>query len=136
MSSVARRPSRKSFQRALIAGISLTALLVVVATPVVAAPRESSHITVDQPVAFGQTTMAHVNPGGTGVYVLTQCYLPDGKYVFAAFSDVDSNNVSVVGPLSSSKWKSGAANCTAQEGSFAKNGRWLVAAQTAFSVQP
>src|SRR5688572_6471448 len=51
-------------------------------------PAASGQITVAGPVSHGQTTMATVNPGGTDVYVFTQCWTADGTYVYAAYSPV------------------------------------------------
>jgi hypothetical protein len=105
-----------------------------------AAARSSGHITVDGPVSYGGTTTATVNPGGTDVYVFVQCYAPnmDGKYVYAAYSPVNSRNVASIGPLASALWTSGGASCTAQEGYFTRNGfgKWVVSASTTFKVTP
>jgi hypothetical protein len=117
----------------------MTALMIALAaSSVSAARRETGTITVAGPVSHGEMTTATVNPGGDQVYVFTQCYLSDGKYVYAAYSPVGSDNTATIGPLSSTLWTSGGANCTAKEGYFTRNGfgRWVTAASTSFTVQP
>ncbi len=125
----------KSLSRGFVTTALVASLLVVMTGSAIGA-RQKGVVTVEQPVAHGETTTATVNPGGSRTYVLVQCYTPDGAYVYAAFFGVDADNRATVGPLTSSLWPSGAGDCTAQEGTFAKNGRWQVAASTSFSVQP
>ncbi len=100
----------------------------------------SGVITVQVPVAHGETTGATVNPGGTDVYVFVQCYAPDfgGEYVYAAYFPVSADKTATIGPLASSLWKSGGASCRAQEGYFTRNGfgKWVALAKTTFTVQP
>ena len=88
--------------------------------------------------AYGGTTTATVNPGGTNTYVFVQCYAPDfgGTYVYAAYFPVDSSNHAQLGPLWSTLWPQGNAACRAQEGYFTRNGfgRWESLATTTFRV--
>jgi hypothetical protein len=112
--------------------------LVVATSSVFAGPRVSGHLTVDQPVAYGGMTIAHANPGGTNVYVFSQCWDAAGNYVYARYSAVNADNTSAVGPMSSDVWSGGGASCTAKEGYFTRNGfgRWVTLAETTFTVQP
>ena len=121
------------------ATIAIFALLV---SPAFGAPggngggKVSGHITVGDAVYGGMTT-ATVNPGGANVYVYVECST-DGKLVYAAYFPVDSNNHADVGPLWSTLWSNSAAQCSAQEGYFTRNGfgKWVVDATTTFAVSP
>jgi len=101
-----------------------------------AAAKVVGRITVQEPVAHGETTIATVNPGGANVYVFVQCYNPD--YVFAAYYPVGADNQAVLGPLWATTWKSGGGDCTAKEGYFRRDGwgKWVTVAQTSFTVTP
>jgi hypothetical protein len=96
----------------------------------------TGHITVPDAVYGGMTT-ATVNPGGD-VYVYVQCYAPDfnGAYVYAAFFPADANKQAQIGPLWSTVWPQGPAQCQAQEGAFTRNGfgKWDPVATTTFNV--
>lgn len=126
--------SRRIKPAALLAALAL----VVTASTVLAAPKPSGHLTVDEPVAYGGMTTAHANPGGTGVYVFSQCWDANGMYVYAAYSAVAADNIATVGPMWSPVWSRSGANCTAREGYFTRNGfgRWVTLAETSFTVQP
>jgi hypothetical protein len=84
---------------------------------------------------WGGTVDAAANPGGENVYVFAQCWLQDGTYVFAAYYPVIGGQASV-GPLKATTWPNAAANCTAKEGYFMRDGwgKWVTLAEDAFSV--
>ena len=147
--SMARRGVQAAAEAGLLVAIALALLFGVgpmVGTQppsgadAVAAKPLNGVITVQQPVSHGATTTAAVHPGGANVYVFVQCYTPDfgGEYVYAAYFPVGADNSATIGPLWSTLWNSGGAACRAQEGYFTRNGfgRWVVEAQTTFSVQP
>lgn len=134
-------PVLVSGSRGLLAAVATAALLVAMtANSVFAAKPASGHITVAEPVSYGGTTTATVNPGGSDVYVFVRCYTPDldGAYVYAAYFPVSADNTAAIGPLASSLWTSGGASCTAEEGYFTRNGfgRWVVLASDRFAVTP
>lgn len=97
-------------------------------------------ISVELPVAHGETTTATVNPGGSDTYVRLRCYAPDlgGAFVYGRYFAVDSANHAILGPLASTLWTSGRASCIAEEGYFTRNGlgKWVILATTTFAVQP
>jgi hypothetical protein len=105
-----------------------------------AAKPSSGHITVGTPVAYGETTIATVNPGGSNHYVLLKCYTPDltGTLVYGGYFAVNADKQAVLGPFSSYHWTGGGATCTAAEGYFLRDGlgKWVVEASTTFSVTP
>lgn len=116
--------------------LCILASLFITATAFAAKP-SSGTITVPDAV-HGGTTVAtvtdnEVRPNTEGNYVFVQCYNPD--YVYAAYFAVEGNEA-VLGPLSSTLWTSGPANCVATEGYFTKMGfgKWVVIAQTTFNV--
>lgn len=94
-------------------------------------------ITVPDALYAGMTT-ATVNPGGTNTYVFVQCYTPQfgGEYVYAAYFPVDESDRAEIGPLWSTLWLQGDADCRAQEGYFKRDGfgRWVPLASTTFRV--
>lgn len=117
--------------------LCILASLFITSTAFAAKP-SSGTITVPDAV-HGGTTVATVTDNivrnnTEGNYVLVQCYNPD--YVYAAYFAVDENNQALLGPLTSSLWTSGPANCVATEGYFTKMGwgKWVVIAQTTFNV--
>lgn len=81
---------------------------------------------------FASTTTATVNPGGD-VYVRARCY-QNGDHVYEQYVGVDSNNQAVLQLGPTPLWSGGAADCTAEEGSFGRNQRWHTIARTSFSV--
>lgn len=120
--------------------LALLALVAVLAVPALAAKggKAATGGVVSVPdAAYGSTVTATANPGGADVYVYVQCYTPDidGKYVYAAFFPV-VNGQATVGPLAATTWPNSDAGCTAQEGSFARDGwgKWNPVASTTFHV--
>jgi hypothetical protein len=105
---------------------------------VLAAKPQSGAISVQLPVAHGETTVATVNPGGADVYVRLRCYAPDlgGAFVYGRYFPVDSSHQATLGPLASTLWTSGGATCIAEEGYFTRNGlgKWVISATTTFAV--
>jgi len=92
--------------------------------------RGGSHITVPDG-RFAGTTTATLNPGGT--WALAQCY-QGGTLVYAQYvkSTPDNTATFTLGPTP--MWQGGAANCTAEEGGWGKNGRRRAVASTTFNV--
>lgn len=126
---------------------SIVAALVVLATiaalPAVAggsgkgkggAGATEGHLVVPD-ATYGDTVMAAANPGGADVYVLAKCYTADGTLVWGGYFPVVNGQASV-GPLAATTWPNAAANCTAQEGYFMRDGfgKWIVLAKDEFSV--
>jgi hypothetical protein len=81
---------------------------------------------------FGGTTTATLNPGGA-VWALAECY-QNGTLVYAQYVKASSSNTATFTLGPTPMWQGGAANCTAEEGSWGKNGRWRVVASTTFNV--
>jgi hypothetical protein len=96
------------------------------------AARVSGHITVPDGV-FGGTTTATVNPGGEKVWVHARCW-QDGTLVYEQYVKVDANNQAVLNLGPTPMWTSGAADCDAREGYWARNNRWRTVASTTFHV--
>ncbi len=99
-----------------------------------AAGATEGHLVVPDAI-HGDTVVAVANPGGDKVYVFAQCWLLDGTYVFAAYYPVVNGQASI-GPLAATTWPNAAANCTAQEGYFMRDGfgKWVMLAKDEFSV--
>jgi hypothetical protein len=96
-----------------------------------AAARGDAHITVPDGV-FAGTTTATLNPGGS-TYAYARCY-QDGTLVYAQYVRSTSSNTATFTLGPTPLWQGGAANCTAEEGSFARNGHWRAVAKTTFNV--
>lgn len=92
----------------------------------------SGSITVPDGV-FGGTTTATLNPGGSGVWAHAECFQA-GKRVYAEYVKADSLNEATFRLGPTPNWSSGPADCTAEEGTWARNGRWRVVADTTFHV--
>ena len=81
---------------------------------------------------FAGTTTATLNPGGA-VWAFAQCY-QDGTLVYAQYVKNNSSNTATFTLGPTPMWQGGAANCTAEEGTWGKNGRWRAVASTTFNV--
>ena len=151
LGSATRHIGRVGLQALLIAAIIVAATVAVSAIyrpatnflstgTALAAKPHSGAISVQLPVAHGETTVATVNPGGGDVYVRVRCWAPDlgGAFVYGRYFAVDSSNQATLGPLASTLWTDGAATCIAEEGYFTRNGlgKWVVNATMTFSVDP
>ena len=80
---------------------------------------------------FAGTTLAHRGSSGA-VWVHAKCY-QGGTLVFEQWRMyVDGTASLSLGPTP--LWSSGSANCTAEEGSYARNNRWRSAGSTTFNV--
>jgi hypothetical protein len=138
--AIPRRDSRASRWGATVVMIIAAGLLILPFGAASAGKPASGHITVQTPVAYGDTTVATVNPGGSNRYVLLKCYAPDldGTLVYGGYFPVNADKQSTLGPFSSYHWTSGGAACTAAEGYFTRDGlgKWVVDASTTFSVTP
>ncbi len=82
--------------------------------------------------AFGGTTTATVHTGPT-TWVHAACY-QYGAQVYEQYVKADSNNQAVLTLGPTPLWPSGAASCTAAEGTWMANGKFKVSASTTFSV--
>lgn len=82
---------------------------------------------------FAGTTTATLNPGGSGVWAKAECY-QGGTLVYAQYVKGNSLNEATFTLGPTPMWTSGAANCTAEEGTWGRNGRWRVVAETTFNV--
>lgn len=115
---------------------TICALFLALCSTAFAAKPQPSSISVPDTV-YGSTVVA-TTVSNNGKYVYIQCYAPDfsGDYVYAAFFDVGSNGQTTVGPLASSLWTSGDADCKASVGYFKRNGwgNWVELASTNFHV--
>ena len=90
----------------------------------------SASITVSDTV-FGGSTTARTDPG---MWVKVDCY-QDGRWVYGQYKQADSSGDAVLGWFGPTpNWSGGSANCTAQEGSWSRNGRWRGGASTDFFV--
>lgn len=108
--------------------VGLLALLVPLST--IAASSRGS-ISVPDGV-FGGTTTATVHTGPT-TWVHAACY-QNGVMVYEQYAKTDSNDQAVLTLGPTPFWPSGAASCTAAEGTWMSNGRFKVSAKTTFSV--
>jgi hypothetical protein len=121
--------------------LMIAGVIGLIAWPASAAGRGGNHatgvISVSDTVHGGYTT-ATVNPGGAEIEVFVRCYAPTfgGRFVYAAYFDVDGSNHASIGPLWSTLWTNGDASCTAEEGYVrrAGNDRWITVATTTFEV--
>jgi hypothetical protein len=104
---------------------------IVAGTGTAAAARTTARITVPDGVYAGTTT-ASVNPGGSGAWAFAECR-QGGTVVLRQYRDAASGQATFqLGPTPS--WTGGAADCTAQEGQWDRNGRWKTLATTTFHV--
>ena len=113
---------------ALVAAVAIVALVVPFST-ITASWRSS--ITVPDGV-FGGTTTATTHTGPT-TWVHAACY-QGGLQVYEQYVKTDANNQAVLTLGPTPFWPSGAAACTADEGTWMANGRFKVSASTDFSV--
>ncbi len=113
---------------ALVAAVAIVALLVPFST---IAASSKSYISVPDGV-FGGTTTATTHTGPT-TWVHAACY-QGGMKVYEQYVKTDSNNQAVLTLGPTPFWPSGAASCTADEGTWMANGRFKVSATTDFSV--
>jgi hypothetical protein len=95
------------------------------------AARITGHISVPDGV-YGGTTTATLNPGGA-VWAYARCY-QGGTLVYAMYAKGNASNEATFTLGWTPLWTGGAANCTADEGSWDKNGHWRVIASTTFNV--
>lgn len=91
----------------------------------------SGSITVPNGV-FGGTTTATVHTGPT-TWVHAACY-QGGAMVYEQYVKADSYNHAVLTLGPTPFWPSGAASCTAAEGTWMSSGKFKVSATTTFSV--
>ncbi len=96
----------------------------------VAAGRTSATISVADGV-FAGTTVATVNPGDS--WVRARCY-QDGGLVYEQYVRVDATRQATLQLGPTPRWTGGAADCTAEEGTWSKSGRWRALAETSFYV--
>ncbi len=82
---------------------------------------------------FGGTAIVTADPGEIGMWVHATC-VQSKAVVLAAWVRIDSAHRAAVPLNSSAAWRSGGADCTAEEGYFSANGRWRVLASTTFTV--
>jgi hypothetical protein len=82
---------------------------------------------------FAGTTIATVNPGGSGAWARAQCY-QDGTLVYAQYVEADSTNQATFSLGPTPLWTGGSATCTAEEGYWGSSGRWRTVAETTFDV--
>jgi hypothetical protein len=140
--SGARHLSGVGLQALIIVGIVAALLLALAPTfgpadnlagveGAAAAGRGQAHIAVPDGV-FGGTTTATLNPGGD-VWALAVCY-QDGQTVWLQYAHADDGKTATFTLGPSPLWQGGAATCIAEEGNWAKNGRWRYVASTTFSV--
>ena len=88
----------------------------------------TSSFRVDDGVHAGTTT-AYQGASGA-VWVHASCY-QNGSLVFEDWRTYSGGTATIaLGPTPN--WTSGAADCTAEEGSFARNNRWRVSGATTF----
>lgn len=82
---------------------------------------------------FGGTTTATLNPGGSDIWAMAECY-QNGTIVYRQYVRNSAENTATftLGPTPS--WLAGAADCLAEEGYWGKSGRWRVIADTTFHV--
>ena len=95
------------------------------------AGRGQAHISVPDGV-FGGTTTATLNPGGD-IWALGACYQGD-SLVWLQYAHADDGRTATFTLGPTPLWQGGAATCIAEEGNWAKNGRWRYVATTTFSV--
>jgi hypothetical protein len=140
--SVVRHISSVGLQALIIVGIVATLLLAL--SPVfkpaddiagiagVSAVRSTGHITVPDGV-YGGTTTATLNPGGTGIWAYARCYQGE-TLVYAETVRANSSNEATFTLGPTPLWTGGAANCTAEEGTWSRNHKWRAVAATTFNV--
>jgi hypothetical protein len=88
----------------------------------------SSSVRVDDGVFAGTTTA--YQGSSAAAWVRAACY-QNGSLVFEDWRPYDGGTATIsLGPTPN--WSSGAADCTAQEGSFGRNNRWRVSSSTTF----
>lgn len=139
--SAVRHVGGVGLQAVLIAGIVAALLLALspvfkpaadLAGPQAVLAGRSGNISVPDG-AFAGTTTATVNPGGSGTWAYARCY-QDGTLVYAQYVRANSDNQAMFTLGPTPMWQSGAADCTAEEGTWGRNGRWRVVADTTFHV--
>jgi hypothetical protein len=140
--SAVRHISGVGLQALVIVGIVATLLLAL--SPVfkpaediagiagVSAVRSTGQISVPDGV-YGGTTTATLNPGGTSIWAYARCY-QGGTLVYAEAVRGNSSNEATFTLGPTPLWTGGAANCTAEEGTWSRNGKWRAVASTTFNV--
>jgi hypothetical protein len=80
---------------------------------------------------FGGTSVA---VAGAGKWIYATCY-QYGQLVYGQYKQVDLTGHAVLGYFGPTPtWSGGSAECTAQEGTWSRNGRWRGGASTTFNV--
>ncbi len=118
--------------------VVVSALAIGLATPAIAAPRAKASITADgvnPHAAFGQDVVFEVNSRSAYPWVNARCH-QDGEQVYSQwhglFDSYRWEPVFTLGPTPS--WTGGDADCVAEVGHFARNGRFRVEAEMTFAV--
>jgi hypothetical protein len=96
-----------------------------------AAPRDKAHISVPDG-QFAGTTTATLNPGGD-IWALAACYQNE-TMVWYQYAHADDGKTATFTLGPTPLWQGGAATCIAEEGYWARNGRWRMLAWTTFEV--
>lgn len=122
------RPGRRfRWLLATVAAVALALLPAALAAPTITVPD----------AVYGGTTVASVTNEHLNDVVFVQCYQSTfgGTYVYAAYFEVFDGQATL-GPLASTLWPGGDADCTAQHGWFTGRGfgAWKVIAETTFHV--
>ena len=90
----------------------------------------SSGVRVDDGVHAGTTTA--YQGASAAVWIHAQCF-QGGSLVYEQWRSYTGGTTTLsLGPTPN--WSSGAANCTADEGYFARNNRWRVSSSTTFQT--
>ncbi len=90
----------------------------------------SSGVRVDDGVYAGTTTA--YQGASAAVWIHAQCF-QGGSLVYEQWRSYTGGTTTLsLGPTPN--WSSGAANCTADEGYFARNNRWRVSGSTTFNT--
>jgi hypothetical protein len=82
---------------------------------------------------LGGSAVFTAHPGDEGMWVHATC-VQSATTVLSAWIRIDSTHRATLPIATSTRWSSGAAACTAEEGYFSTNGRWRVLVSTTFIV--
>ena len=85
--------------------------------------------------SFGRTTVAEVVRADADSWIHATC-TQGGSTVLTQWARLDDHGQATLQLGPTSTWSAGAADCAAEAGWFATNGRWRVEATTTFSVRP
>ncbi len=96
------------------------------------AGQDAASLTV-APATLGGAAVFTANPGDEGMWVHATCNRSTTN-LFSQWIRVDASRHATLTLAPSTRWSSGAAACTAEEGYFSSNGRWRVIATTKFNV--